>query len=545
LKRSRQGRLVTSILVLLVALVLAAGGGLAQGAAGQVPEYGSVTGGLASVGVVAAVSEVTLDKDVEPRKIDAGDPVTYTVTFSNKGRTTGTVEEIRDTLPTGFSFAGIDAASDIQQAPTGTTGTIVWDGPFEVQARDSLTLIYKANTGGGSETPPNEVTAVIDGETVGPESATVEMEKRYSFLPIVSRNFSYASFSIAKSASPAKVNVDEMVSYTVLLRNEGDLPGKLDEITDILPEGFTFDSMVAGSDIMMAPSGTTGTIVWDAEIDVDPKSELKLIYRVRAGATGGTFTNSVTATTLGGFPPEKSAEATVQVKRPSAFEDDFEDGIGEWTAYTNSKRANEDMWFWDLGAGRDGGNAYTHNALNADKEKFFAHDALSMHLGEDSQEWTNYRYSVWVNVLAGRQAGIWLRGHYREAENRGQWVTGYYFTVKIRDDERDTAKLWQLRTAEEHGDEIHDYYWYHYQNPFLLEEFHLETANVEKGVWHEIAVEVRGNNIKGYVDGELAIDHTDTVGSIFLTGTVGLYAYGSSPAYAVVRFDDVKVEPLD
>ena len=545
MQRSRRNRLVISILMLLVALVLAAGGGVAQGTAGQAPEVGSAAAGLVSVGVVSAVSEITLDKDVEPRKIDAGDPVIYTVTFSNDGRADGTVEEIRDTLPTGFSFAGIDDASDIQQAPTGTTGTIVWDGSFEVPGRDSLTLVYKANTGGGSETPANEVTAVIDGETVGPESATVEMEKRYFFLPIARRSFSYANFSIAKSASPTKVNVEEMVTYTVLLRNEGDLPGKLDEITDILPEGFTFDSMVAGSDIMTAPGGTTGTIVWDAEMDVAPKAEVKLVYRARAGVQGGAFTNSATATTLVGFPPEEPAEATVQVKQPSAFEDDFEDGIGEWTAYTNSKRANEDMWLWDPGVGRDGGNAYTHNALNADKEKFFAHDALSMHLGEDSQEWANYRYSVWVNVLAGRQAGIWLRGHYREADNSGQWVTGYYFTVKIRDDERDTAKLWQLRTAEEHGDEIHDYYWYHYQNPFLLEEFHLETANVEKGGWHEIAVEVRGNNIKGYVDGELAIDHTDTVGSVFLTGTVGLYAYGSSPAYAVVRFDDVKVEPLD
>jgi hypothetical protein len=148
-------------------------------------------------------------------------------------------------------------------------------------------------------------------------------------------------------------------------------------------------------------------------------------------------------------------------------------------------------------------------------------------------------------MLGGRQAGIWLRGHYKDSENRGQWLTGYYFTVKVRDDERDTARLWQMRTDEEHWDEVHDYYWYHFQNPYLLDEFHLESANVEKGEWHRLTVEVRGNNIKGYVDDELAIDFTDSVGSIFLTGTVGLYAYGSDGAYAVVKFDDIKVEPLD
>lgn len=149
MKRSKRSRLVISGLMLLAVLALAAGGGVAQGSQGFSPEHGSSAFGPDSVEVVTAVSEVTLDKDVEPKKIDAGDPVTYTVTFNNKERSDATVEEIRDTLPAGFSFAGIDAASDIQQVPTGITGTIVWNGSFEVPARDSLTLIYKANTGGG------------------------------------------------------------------------------------------------------------------------------------------------------------------------------------------------------------------------------------------------------------------------------------------------------------------------------------------------------------------------------------------------------------
>ena len=534
-----------AISIMMLVLAVATGGGVAQGAAGQGPEYDSVASGLTSVDVAAAATDIEVDKDVQPARISAGDSVVYTVTFANKGRDDGMLEEIQDTLPAGFSFVAIDDGSDIQQAPTGTTGNIVWDGPFEVPAKDSLTLIYRVNAGGSAPNAANTVIAVVDGQTVGPASATVQVDKRYFFLPMIRRSFSYANFSIAKSASPTQLNVDEMVTYTVLLRNEGDLPGKLDRISDALPEGFTFDSMVTGSDIMTAPAGTTGTIVWNADRDVAPKAEVKLIYKAKAGADGGAFTNSVTATTLVGFPPEKPAEATVQVKQPSAFEDDFEDGIGEWTAYTNAKRANEDMWFWDRGAGRHGSDAYTLNAMSADLEKWFAHDALSMYLGEGSEEWTDYRYSVWFNMLGGRQAGIWLRGTYRDSEQDGQWLTGYYFTVKVRDDERDTARLWQLRTVEEHGDEIHDYYWYHYQNPFLLEEFHLETANVEKGTWAELTVEVRGNNIKGYVDGELAIDFTDTVGSVFRTGTIGLYAYGSEPVYAVVNFDDVKVEPLD
>jgi hypothetical protein len=172
-----------------------------------------------------------------------------------------------------------------------------------------------------------------------------------------------------------------------------------------------------------------------------------------------------------------------------------------------------------------------------------------MYLGEGSQEWTNYRYTAWFNMYGGRQVGIWFRGHYRDVDvEDGQWFTGYYFTVQVRDDERDRAKLWQLRTLEERGEELHDYYLYHYQNPLEppLDWIDMSwDANVEKGEWHKLAVEVRGNNIKGYVDDVLAIDFTDDVGSIFLTGTIGFYAYGNDTAYSVIKYDDVKVEPLD
>jgi hypothetical protein len=78
----------------------------------------------------------------------------------------------------------------------------------------------------------------------------------------------------------------------------------------------------------------------------------------------------------------------------------------------------------------------------------------------------------------------------------------------------------------------------------LLEFKHLEKAGVEYDEWHVLRVEVRGNNIKCYVDDELAIDYTDEEGSVFLKGTVGIYAYGSPPRYAVIKYDDVLVEPL-
>ena len=232
------------------------------------------------------------------------------------------------------------------------------------------------------------------------------------------------------------------------------------------------------------------------------------------------------------------------VQAALSFQDDFEKGVGAWTPYLNYWRLNPQQWYWDLGRGYQGSDAYSHNSrLGVGNPNDGAHDALSMYLGQGSNEWTDYRYQVRFNAENGRQVGIWFRGTYQEVEDAGQWVTGYYFTVQLLREGTNVAKLWQLRTAEEHGDEPIEGYWYHFSNPMELSRVDLATP-VYYDEWHQLTVEVVGPQIKCYVDDELAIEYTDTVGSIFLNGTVGLWAYSGREKPALIRFDDVLVEPL-
>jgi hypothetical protein len=165
-----------------------------------------------------------------------------------------------------------------------------------------------------------------------------------------------------------------------------------------------------------------------------------------------------------------------------------------------------------------------------------------MYLENGAQEWTDYRYSVKFQLLGGRMVGVWFRGTYKEVKQAGQWVTGYYFTVNVPSDR---AELWQLKTVEENPDDEDETVLYHFSNPTSLVE---TGVNVSKGKWHTLTVEVKGARIKCYVDDVLVIDHTDSVGSVFRKGAIGLYTYGkwdSAAGAAVVRFDDVLVEPLD
>lgn len=225
------------------------------------------------------------------------------------------------------------------------------------------------------------------------------------------------------------------------------------------------------------------------------------------------------------------------------FADDFESGIGAWTAFLNLRPLRPEQWFWAEGEGVGGSDAYmVDSGLGVGHSEDGAHDVLTMVLAEGSDQWADYSARVRFNITGGRQAGIWFRGNYRESDEYGHRVTGYYLLVDVRSDE---AYLNQLRTEADHGDERNPHWWYHYTSPMQLTMTGLPTK-IDRNEWHELRVDVVGARIRGYLDDQLVIDWVDDEGETFLTGTIGLYGYGNCTDgnCAEIRFDDVRVEPI-
>jgi uncharacterized repeat protein (TIGR01451 family) len=516
--------------------------------------YGATSVGPASAEVVIKAPDITVAKEASPAEVLAGETVTYTVTFRNEGTGEGVLDLITDTLPAGFTFLNMATGSDVSEAPAGTTGTIVWDGPLSLPAGATLTLVYQVQSAaGGGANPTNQVLALSDGLTVGPAAATVRVQKHWAYLPLMTRGFSFPRFTVSMTAEPIRVMMGETVVYTVKFRNEGDLPGRMDTLIDTLPSGFTFLGLAPGSQVTAEPTGTTGTLTWTGPFDVPAGGELTLAFRAKAAETPGTYTNTATATTSIGKAPVEPAQVDVTVAPAVLFEDDYEGGIGAWTPFTNYWRLNPSQWYWDPGQGYQGSAAYTHVWSNGVLDPHRgAEDALTMYLGPGAQDWTDYRYTVRMNMVSGQKAGLWFRGTYREVATSGQWLTGYYFMVSVRQGEPDKAQLWQLRTeAERCGPPTDrpppecepDYYLYHFSNPTILMEKTIAT-DLFRNEWNEISVEVQGPRIRCYVRDELVFDYTDTVGAVFLKGTIGMATYGNSRSYAIVKYDDVRVEPL-
>lgn len=94
-------------------------------------------------GFEAAWLEVT--KTVSPTTlvVNGAEVVTYTVTITNSGGSTGTLLSVVDTLPPGFIFSEMADGSHVTARPEGTTGPITWSGSWSLAPDQVLRLIYR------------------------------------------------------------------------------------------------------------------------------------------------------------------------------------------------------------------------------------------------------------------------------------------------------------------------------------------------------------------------------------------------------------------
>jgi hypothetical protein len=262
----------------------------------------------------------------------------------------------------------------------------------------------------------------------------------------------------------------------------------------------------------------------------------------------GVYTATVTASNN---VSQQQAMTEVTIERGVMLEDHFENGIGLWTPFLNYWRLYDEslcgqgQWYWGQDDGVGGSGAATNHRNPCNHEKKEAEDALLMYLGQGAEEWTDYRLEAKINIRTdSHPQGLWVRGQYEDVgdEDTAGWVTGYYIMLGGGAD-RDShyVSLKQLQTLEDcWGNACNNpHNLYDFNNPHELTITRAD-GNLTRWAWHSVVVEVRGANVKVWLNGVQYIDYTDEK-EPFLTGTVGLKVYKAE----TVSFDDVIVTPLE
>ncbi|HET8900118.1 MAG TPA: isopeptide-forming domain-containing fimbrial protein [Rhodanobacteraceae bacterium] len=234
-------------------------------------------------------ADLVVVKTVDNATPAAGDQVTFTLVVSNNGPSDATGVTVTDLLPSGYTWV-----SDVPSTGGYDHNTGVWTvGDLANGANATLTITVTVN---GSGDYLNEAT------TSGNEPDPVSSNNSDSVSTAPSAN---ADLEVVKTA-PASVNVDDSITWTIVVTNHG--PSAADGATfaDTLPAGVTNLSAVCGAETGGAVCGT---------VSVSGLSVTSTITTLPAGAT-------VTFVVIGD-PPRTNTQLTntATVQPPTGLPD--------------------------------------------------------------------------------------------------------------------------------------------------------------------------------------------------------------------------------
>ncbi|HYC91438.1 MAG TPA: C25 family cysteine peptidase [Thermoanaerobaculia bacterium] len=241
----------------------------------------------------------SMTKSANPTSVMAGGTTTYTLTITNNSTTSPmTVTSINDTLPVGFSYAGLPGTPpppNYLGAPTttpsnGATGTVTFTFPsISIPASGSRTFLFNVTTGSQPGRFYNTATVFTSlGNATATDSTGLQVQN--------------AAMAITKSVSTPSVARGGTVTFTITYSNIAAAATSNVTITDVLPPGFLYQ----GASVLPTsapPIGSNGTLVWNIG---------------NVAGNSGPFTIAVTATATRAGPATNTANLTAAEILPLA-----------------------------------------------------------------------------------------------------------------------------------------------------------------------------------------------------------------------------------
>ncbi|MFN3762457.1 MAG: hypothetical protein ACK4WK_04550, partial [Anaerolineae bacterium] len=250
---------------------------------------------------VFVISGIGLCKVAGPETVEAGESVVYTITLYNGSEYDLRNIRITDTLPTGFTYAGMVSGPSPAQ-----TNPLVWITAGPLRKGDSLVLVFRATT--NDQMPSGRYYNRVSGyaeKAVAPYDPVLIPDTGDTARVYVR---GIPTVELAKRVAPQEVRAGGTVTYTVTLYNDTDVPQTV-RLTDTLPVSVTWTGMIEGP----APVVTSPVVVWDAiSVGVNQTVTLRFLATVDRLAPGGTYYNHLEGH-IGSFalPPLEAAPLTI------------------------------------------------------------------------------------------------------------------------------------------------------------------------------------------------------------------------------------------
>jgi uncharacterized repeat protein (TIGR01451 family) len=226
-------------------------------------------------------ADLGITKTASPNPVDAGKPLTYTLTATNYGPSNATGVTVVDTLPAGVTYVSTSWQGTVTVAGSQITLGL---GSLAVNASDTFTILVDVNS-----TTTGTITnvATISGNQTDPNmmnnTATCSVTVNQ---PVIINQGNSVDLAISK-VGPATVNSGATMTYTLNIINKGP-DGTLGDVTvtDPLPAGETY---ISSSASVGTPSfsSSTDTVTDDLGLVANQGTATVTIV-VQVTAPGGT-----------------------------------------------------------------------------------------------------------------------------------------------------------------------------------------------------------------------------------------------------------------
>ncbi|HYK00888.1 MAG TPA: C25 family cysteine peptidase [Thermoanaerobaculia bacterium] len=234
--------------------------------ASAITSVGTITG-ADSTGVSVRTATLNLGKTASSTRVQRGDTVTFTMTYSNNSETNVTGAVLTDILPAGFLYQSASPAPTSAPA-VGANGTVTW----------TIGAIA-ANTGPFTRT----ITATASVAGSFTNTATLTSNEAPTVNASANVFVSGPVLAISKTATAGSVAAPATVDYTITFANVGDGTANVTTMTDVVPTGFT---LVAGAPTSAGctQAGTTITCTVSAPLTAGASLTRTLRFTVSTAA---------------------------------------------------------------------------------------------------------------------------------------------------------------------------------------------------------------------------------------------------------------------
>jgi len=242
---------------------------------------------------IPASADLSLTKSVSSTAPMVGSVVTFTIITTNSGPQDASLVTVTDLLPSGYTFSSFNATSGTYDSTTG-----LWSLDILKNSESETLQISAVVNPTGNYTNKAEITS---SDTSDPDSTPnngITTEDDYdsaATTPILQSS----DLSLTKTVNNPTPLVGSMVTFEVVVTNNGPQDTAGVTVTDILPDGYTYSNFAVSTGTYNPVTG-----LWNVGNLINGKSETLQITAVVNAA--GNYTNSAEITSSTTADPDST-----------------------------------------------------------------------------------------------------------------------------------------------------------------------------------------------------------------------------------------------